>query len=385
MSADIIIQTSEGTLVANGDADPIVTGETHGMDLEVCSQPLEDGRSYADHIVTKPDSLTVVLHVANVSSGMEAPLNMVYSQLRAFCDKRLLATVYTTLEVYENMAIEKVSIPVAAPYKGQADITVEFTRMDLVGDFSRKFRNWYVDSTPVIAAGYANEGKRRTVYSSPAPVSDPVVADEDIPPVVQQEVAWDVPEGEAGQSIMDALKGVLKKTGLAVWSAIKQNPSALVGVASAFTEGQPETLMSCLGFLPEKCRSMMTSAIGAWTAAVFWYDTLSGFWGCHFSDGDGRPIYAGALLPGVNCIKGLNLDFGTEDGSMPVHGIYLLTPGIDSEMDPDAFVKNETTGSAGAFLLVVYSRAVADSYDALLSYGDEVVNYSFADMDYRTA
>ena len=374
----IYIVGNKGTTIEiNGDAQPIVTGETHNMGNEVCSQTLEDGRAYIDHIVCNPDKLTLVLHVGNVSSqsqgGLANSLNLVYRQLRKITDGRELLTIYTQVEKYQDMAVDSVSMPINAPYKKAGDITLELTRVTLVGKFTRDYMKPEVP--PVIIRWPEEDNVAIIPIYTDIPDSEPIITDEDTPELA--------PETKiAERSLLEEFRSLAKQQALEAWAAVKDNPLGFAtalgqSIVNGFPTGQ------LLGFLPAGCKTLIAQAQAGWAKVSLAYNAVKGCFSIAFQSASGGTVYSGALFPGCNSLKGLNLKDENGD-DFPVKGVYMLAMSDNADKNPNAFVKDEATGTAPCYLSFYFDDDGASKYGALLlGGGDGELNYDFDSLDYR--
>lgn len=105
--------------------------EEHALENKVTSFPREDGAVLNDHIINSPRRLTLQGMVTNAPVREPDPANpapgnraeMAFAALEAMHEKREPVTVVTRMRQYDNMAIEKISIP-RSPSTGRS---LEFT------------------------------------------------------------------------------------------------------------------------------------------------------------------------------------------------------------------------------------------------------------------
>lgn len=388
----VYVVSDSGSIDINGDAEPVVTQETHTFSNEVCSQTLEDGRTYKDHIVSNSDKLSLVLHVGNVTSGPWPTLLYIYSMLRSMADNRQLVTIYTQVEVYRNMAIEQVSIPVSAPFKLRADITLDLVRVDLVGQFRREFfRSSFATRTPQGVTKFAT-----ILYDRQQIVSNPRIDDEDVPgpeivtPRIEEievtgdfDLTWWERVQLMSMAAWEQIRAQGKTAVLVTWAAIKDNPAGFIqsvadSVAGGFPNGQ------LMGFLPENCRGFISQGMRMWVQCGMYYNSLSNCFDVLFTSSSGEQIYGGSAVPGCNMARGLNLK--SDGAPFPIKGIFLIDPYPNSDKNPNAFVKDPATGAASAYLYFVEDEEDARKYESLVLGSDDLpLNYDFDELDYESS
>lgn len=116
----------------------IVMSEAHTAENDIVEQTLEDGSPMTDHIVVKPDYIEIAFVISNVESvnGISQPLTgerakTVWQELKRIRNKRLLVTVLTVHELYENMAIESLTGTHEAPTYGQLSYNIKLKKIDI--------------------------------------------------------------------------------------------------------------------------------------------------------------------------------------------------------------------------------------------------------------
>lgn len=100
--------------------------EDHGLQSEITSHPVEKDSEVTDNIRTLPRVLTIQGLITDTPSGIEALLIVpglidrfaatprsieIFEKIKAFWQEKKRFDVVTSLEVYQNMAIEDVRFP----------------------------------------------------------------------------------------------------------------------------------------------------------------------------------------------------------------------------------------------------------------------------------
>lgn len=114
--------------------------ESHDASGKATEHPVSRQKSISDHISLNPFRLTITGVITNVplsasADGIAPDPNRVrdtYRRLIQLWESRGLFTVVTGLEVYENMAIERVSVPRGQGGKLAIRPTVELKQIRLV-------------------------------------------------------------------------------------------------------------------------------------------------------------------------------------------------------------------------------------------------------------
>lgn len=130
----IYIQTQDASL--SFDEAITVINETHSFSNEVVNQTLEDGSSLADHIIVLQDELECQIFVSNSEPQKSQDS---YSYLKKVRNNRQLCQVFTSHEIYSNMAIESVSAPHEAPMVNVITFTIKFKKIDYAKDIKNEY------------------------------------------------------------------------------------------------------------------------------------------------------------------------------------------------------------------------------------------------------
>ncbi len=120
----------------------MVETEQHDMSADVTKHPVESGATISDHVIFSPRELTLTnAVVSNTPLGSVAldpsrligkPASFAYERLKkVFTDKQPV-TVITALEKYENMVLDKLTVPVEHKTFGGLVFTAHFTHIDIV-------------------------------------------------------------------------------------------------------------------------------------------------------------------------------------------------------------------------------------------------------------
>ena len=114
--------------------------ESHDASGKATEHPVSRQKSISDHIALSPFRLTITGVITNVPLSASAEgiapdptrVRDTYRRLIELWEARGLLTVVTGLEVYENMVIERVSVPRGQGGKQAIRPTVEFKQIRLV-------------------------------------------------------------------------------------------------------------------------------------------------------------------------------------------------------------------------------------------------------------
>ena len=355
--------------------DAIVLSETHGSSNQICSQTLEDGREYRDHVVNEPDSLSVEIHVPNVSSKTLYPISYVYKTLKELCRGRRLLKVTTFLEEYDNYVIQDVSTPISSPYKGMSTVTVKFAPLLLL------------DSGVTYIERSAAIGK----FEDPGQV---YIGDEEIPIEPQKRVKMSV--------LRDLLMGLLKFMAEMALQKLMDSAISLVsllGVAKAVCNFN--SFGRALGIdgkkddpdvsLKSNIATFNTTVESSMFSTSLAFDSGKGCYCASLYDVNGNPVASNiALLPGTNCVKGLNIAIPSSDNKehSMLHGLFVTVPFRNGEWQwdaasrQDAFTPDDRTGIPPCTLLVIGDGEIYAEYMELVSDMPHEFAYDFDRLGY---
>lgn len=119
--------------------------ETHNFTASVTRQPVEQGALIQDNIVLDPERLTLQAEVSNnpispdlrqrvVSSfSFLRPAQRSFEVLKDLYSQRQLVTVFTSLHIYRNMAIENITIPRTASTSNVLNFTISLVKVRKAG------------------------------------------------------------------------------------------------------------------------------------------------------------------------------------------------------------------------------------------------------------
>lgn len=131
----------------------LILRENHSKEAEVTENPLQDGRAISDGIYLRlrEGSLTALVsnhslkHVEKLSEQTtEAILNLAqwqplknraaetWEELKATMDRKELVTIVTALEVYDNVAITKISAPRDGDSGDAQEFEISFKQVEVV-------------------------------------------------------------------------------------------------------------------------------------------------------------------------------------------------------------------------------------------------------------
>lgn len=118
----------------------VLMEQEYVLESEAPQFPVEEGFNISDSILLKPLTLTLVIQISDspvtwaTRFGGPRPgrVNEILAQLEMLWQQKQPVTVVTNLKIYENMAIEKISIP-KNPESGSAlKIPMEFKQIRVV-------------------------------------------------------------------------------------------------------------------------------------------------------------------------------------------------------------------------------------------------------------
>lgn len=131
----------------------LILSENHSKEAEVTENPLQDGRAISDGIYLRlrEGSLTALVsnhslkHVEELSEQTtEAILNLAqwqplknraaetWEELKATMDRKELVTIVTALEVYDNVAITRISAPRDGDSGDAQEFEISFKQVEVV-------------------------------------------------------------------------------------------------------------------------------------------------------------------------------------------------------------------------------------------------------------
>ena len=118
----------------------VFTDEAHTFDSRITSDPVEDGADITDNIQELPDSITLTGIVSDTPFGQlaerRAPSEInsmiALNILKQVRSAREPVTIETNLDVYEDMALERLSVPQNAQTGDALQFTATFRKVRIV-------------------------------------------------------------------------------------------------------------------------------------------------------------------------------------------------------------------------------------------------------------
>lgn len=192
--------------------------ESHDWSNEVTSNPVETGAPVTDHVIEKPDKLTITGLITNsplhgalagqyFGGETQSPrIQTVFEAIYALLKKREVVVVYTRHAIYTDMVIQSVNIPRSAA-TGEA---IEF-KMELV--HVRMVSTQMVTVPPGISAKKASKSTPGVAKKAEPQKAAGKNENENLAkryPAKQESVARVVGEntGKQARKIVDAVKGL---------------------------------------------------------------------------------------------------------------------------------------------------------------------------------
>lgn len=160
-------------------------GEVHTFDNEVTDFPVESGSNIVDNIRPLPLVVEIEGFVSNTPIGLivdeRGPLNEsgvrdtkpvddAYSLFERIRDKREPVTIQTSLRTYDNMALERLSIPRGASIGDGLKFSATFKQIQYVTN-KRTIRV----STPIAMNGTGKGGGKKNITKPLVPYSTRVI------------------------------------------------------------------------------------------------------------------------------------------------------------------------------------------------------------------
>lgn len=113
--------------------------ESHRGQADVTSNPIETGVEAADHIISRPDELQLEGVISNTPAILLAALRVdsdraeqAYEKLVVVKDQGLLVTIFTTLRLYEDMALINLEVPRTAATGNMVLLRLGFRAVQVV-------------------------------------------------------------------------------------------------------------------------------------------------------------------------------------------------------------------------------------------------------------
>ena len=106
--------------------------ETHKAGVEITRHPVARGLALTDQVRPKPDAVTIVAFFSNLGTNLLETVEKLttpsaednYNAIKAIMKKGLRCTLKTTLDTYENMLIEDMSVPRSAGRGRHVEATI---------------------------------------------------------------------------------------------------------------------------------------------------------------------------------------------------------------------------------------------------------------------
>jgi hypothetical protein len=106
-------------VLINGYPIDAALSEEHSFDSEVTEHPVENGADIADHVRARPIvvqmegvvSDTPIGDIATQRTGTNLPSEDAFARLMAIRDARQPVTIQTSLQTFENMVLQSLSVP----------------------------------------------------------------------------------------------------------------------------------------------------------------------------------------------------------------------------------------------------------------------------------
>lgn len=338
-----------------GTSPLLVMNETHSKENEVLSQTLETGRLVTDHIVPNPDSLEVTIHSPNVSSEPRyyksgekyfADLNAyrtidVYRKLSLIRDMRLLCEVDTLYFHYKDMAIKSITLPHEAPFKGRADIVVNFVKINLMSKIDQYKESLLKDiETKNISKEKQERAKEVFDYQSPKMKVQNFA--------IPLEEVFLEPDGHWTDVINNFFSSLRKMFPINQYNSLLAEFKRI----SLAVDGVGVSLINVAG----QVMRLET-----------WFDSLSGSWkftlgGFHIEE---SMIEGGRLIANEDCLRGVTLSYRSFEDEQrviesPVRGLYVLESYPGALNSPAAFWINPETGFPSCSVFFATSDSIVD-------------------------
>lgn len=109
--------------------------ESHSLAATTVETALESGAVVSDHVIIKPESVTVTFNVANTGQGQGGKSGLARTVFEAFeklRQERTLLELTTDHKIYDNMVLVEFSPVETAPYKGSLTCTAVFKKIYFV-------------------------------------------------------------------------------------------------------------------------------------------------------------------------------------------------------------------------------------------------------------
>lgn len=115
--------------------------EVHEWTNDVTSNPVERGSDITDHIRSMPDKLTISGMISNSGISEDAiqaasiesdRVLSAFDLIHKIKEERKLVSVYTKYKIYENMAIQSISMPRSSGIGDSISFTMQFINVRIV-------------------------------------------------------------------------------------------------------------------------------------------------------------------------------------------------------------------------------------------------------------
>lgn len=121
-----------GSFVADIEVS-IKTSESHKVSSSPTDISIENGATVSDHVILKPDEVTIMFAMANTRGGAEAA-RAAFEEFEKLVKERVLFDLITEHKFYKNVVATSISAEHKAPYKGALTCTVtlrQITQIDM--------------------------------------------------------------------------------------------------------------------------------------------------------------------------------------------------------------------------------------------------------------
>lgn len=129
-------QNESNTILVELDA---ILSENHRFPGRISQFPIEDGSNISDHIKNDPISVTIRGFVTNspvailgTRFSQDDPVQTAFDSLKEIRKNRTLVRLVTLLEIYDDMGMSNLNIPVSANAGEVIRFTAEFTKVTKV-------------------------------------------------------------------------------------------------------------------------------------------------------------------------------------------------------------------------------------------------------------
>lgn len=402
--ANLILNSKGKVLLeVNGDDQGIVISETHGFKSDIAAQVLENGLEYKDHVVEKPDELSITLYVSNSNSEV---LLIVFKSLRNICKSREVLTVITSLDVYENVILTDVSVPVSAPFKNASSISLTFEPLNISKE--KAFSTNKSKRKGVKGGSNGNPEREKPesdeIPSIPGIPATPADSASGAPDVGSSDENFSVSPSELKNALLYynsssksidltkvpfSLKKIANAENIFLNAVFKTEQSESETVDSNLASEVFSNLNVVSGF-PSPVGSSFSVSIGDLTVSGrFGFDSVANSWKMALHNiSDNTDVSEGmSVVMGEDIFSGLNLadKLGLEYVSCYVVGSDSVSNyGLTSEQSVYCFDVSEITGVSSSGIIFVLDKDVSDKFAKSLQtgYNDFDLKYDFDSLDY---